>query len=336
MSARPSSLVVIGASAGGIEPLKVIVAGLPLDLAAAVAIVLHVSPTGESRLPSILSRAGRLPVVHARDGEPLGEGRIYVAPPDRHLLVVDGTCAVVRGPRENNARPAVDPLFRSAAAAYGSRVVAVVLSGSLADGVAGAALVSSVGGTVIVQDPEEADFPGMPANAIARDHPDRVLELAAIPDAIVRAVSHLSQGDDVSENGRKTMELETRYAALDRHAIEDGESPGRASGLSCPACGGVLWEMDDGELLRFRCRVGHAYAAEAALDGQHEAVEAALWAAFRALLERKALAERLAGRARQRGWNRSQRNFEETAQEALGQAELIRTALLERDGDEDG
>jgi two-component system chemotaxis response regulator CheB len=335
MSARPSSLVVIGASAGGIEPLKEIAAGLPPDLAAAVAIVLHVSPTGESRLPAILSRAGRLPVVHARDGEELGEGRIYVAPPDRHLLVVDGRCAVVRGPRENNARPAVDPLFRSAAVAFGSRVVAVVLSGTLADGVAGARFISSAGGTVIVQDPEEADFPAMPANAIARDHPDCVLELAAIAPAIVQAVTRLSHTDHVSDNGRKRMELETSYAALDPHAIEDGAPPGRPSGLSCPACGGVLWEVDDGNLLRFRCRVGHAYAAESALDGQRETVETALWAAFRALLERKELAERLAVRARERGWGRSRANFEERAQEALAQADLIRTALLERNGEED-
>lgn len=267
MNARPSSLVVIGASAGGIEPLKEIVAGLPPDLPAAVAIVLHVAPTADSRLPAILSRVGRLPVVHAGDGEPLGEGRVYVAPPDRHLLVVDGRCAVVRGPRENNARPAVDPLFRSAAGAFGARVVAVVLSGSLTDGVAGAEFVSSVGGTVIVQDPKEAEFPAMPENAIARDHPDCVLELAAIPEAIVRAVSRLSQEDDVSENERRQMILETSYARLDREATEDGEPPGQSSGFSCPACGGVLWEVDDGELLRFRCRVGHAYTAEAAHDG---------------------------------------------------------------------
>jgi two-component system, chemotaxis family, protein-glutamate methylesterase/glutaminase len=243
---------------------------------------------------------------------------------------------VVRGPRENNARPAVDPLFRSAAAAFGARVVAVILSGTLTDGVAGAEFVSSVGGTVIVQDPKEADFPAMPENAIARDHPDCVLELAAIPEAIIRAVSRLSQEDDVSENERRQMKLETRYAALDRAAIEDGEPPGQSSGYSCPACGGVLWELDDGKLPRFRCRVGHAYTAEAALDGQHEAVEAALWAAFRALLERKALAEGLAARAHERSWKRSQRSFEESAREALAQAELIRTALLERNGDEDG
>jgi len=191
MNALPSGLVVIGASAGGIEPLKQIAAGLPADLDAAVAVVLHVSPTAESRLPAILERAGPLPAAHARDAEPLAVGRIYVAPPDRHLLAVDGRCAVVCGPRENSSRPAIDPLFRSAAA-YGSRVVAVILSGMMADGAAGAALVSSVGGTVIVQDPDEAEFPAMPTNAIEREHPDCVLPPAAIPAAIVGVVGRLS------------------------------------------------------------------------------------------------------------------------------------------------
>jgi two-component system chemotaxis response regulator CheB len=336
MNARPSSLVVIGASAGGIDPLKAVAAGLPEDLDAAVAIVLHVSPTAESRLPEILDREGPLPVHHARHGDALEAGRVYVAPPDRHLLVTDGRLAVVRGPRENNARPAIDPLFRSAAAAYGPRVVAVVLTGTLADGVAGAIAISSVGGTVIVQDPEEAAFPGMPRNAIARDHPDRVVPLDRIADEVARAVDRLPQEDDVSENEREEMTLETSFAALDRGAIEGGLPPGQSSALSCPACGGVLWELDDGDLLRFRCRVGHAYTAEAAFDGQHEVVDAALWAALRALLERRALGERLAKRAHQRGWVKSARNFEEMAEEALGQAELIRSLLLERNGDEDG
>jgi two-component system chemotaxis response regulator CheB len=205
----------------------------------------------------------------------------------------------------------------------------------MADGVAGAAAVSSAGGTVIVQNPEEAQFPAMPANAIARDDPDCVLPRAAIPESIAGTVGRLSEEQHVSDNGRKKMDLETRYAALDRGAIEDGEPPGESSGLSCPACGGVLWEVEDGDLLRFRCRVGHAYTAEAAFDGQHEEVDAALSAALRAPLERKAFSERPAARARERGWTRSERNFEERAQEALGHAELIRTALLERDAEKD-
>lgn len=188
MDDRPPSVVVIGASAGGVEALKTIAAGLPVGLPAAVAVVLHVSPRAESRLPSILAHAGPLPASHATGGEPLRCGHIYVAPPDRHLLLRGGRCVVARGPQENNARPAIDPLFRSAAAEFGRRVVAAVLSGALSDGVAGAAAVSKVGGTVLVQDPNEAAFGDLPWNTIAHDHPDRVLTIEQMAGEICKRV----------------------------------------------------------------------------------------------------------------------------------------------------
>jgi two-component system chemotaxis response regulator CheB len=196
---RPSA-VVVGASAGGIEALKTLAAGLPPELPAAVAVVLHVSPHADSRLPEILARAGLLPVSHASDGEPLRTGHIYVAPPDRHLLLRDGRCVVTLGPRENYARPAIDPLFRSAAAEFGHRVVAVVLSGTLSDGVAGAKAVSQAGGSVIVQDPSRAVFPDLPWNAITRDHPDRVLPPEQIAAEISAQVERLTQEVAVGEN----------------------------------------------------------------------------------------------------------------------------------------
>jgi two-component system chemotaxis response regulator CheB len=334
MSERASRLVVIGASAGGVEALKEVVAGLPGDLDAAVGVVLHVAPGGPGRLPSILARAGQLPAEHPVHGEPVLRGRIYVAPPDRHVLVRDHRWAVVRGPRENGARPAIDPLFRSAASSFGRSVVAVVLSGTLSDGSAGAAAVSRVGGSVIVQDPSDAVFPGMPAAAIARDHPDRVLPLGEIASAVVQSLSSLSQEEPVSENDRQEMSLETSFAALDRNAVSASTPPGSPSSFSCPACGGVLWEVDDGELLRFRCRVGHAYTADAVVDAEDESVEAALFAALRALHERSDLATRVAGRLRERG-GRGASRFDRIAEEALEQAELIRRTLLERDGEDD-
>jgi two-component system chemotaxis response regulator CheB len=330
--ASPRSLLVIGASAGGVEPLRTIVAGLPRDLPAAVGVVLHVSPNVKSRLPAILTRAGLLQASRAEDGEPLQPGHIYVAPPDRHLLIRDGRCAVVRGPRENNARPAIDPLFRSAASSYGSRAVAVVLSGSLGDGSAGADAVSRVGGTVIVQEPSEAIFPDMPSNAIARDHPDYVLPLADIAPTITDVLIRLSQEGDVSENEREEMMVETSYSALDQDALDRDRPPGAPSPFSCPECGGVLWEIEDGELPRFRCRVGHGYSAESAIAGQGEVVEDALWAALRALHERAALAERVANRVRRHGSGRTADRFDAIAREALEQAELIRNVLLEQDG----
>jgi two-component system chemotaxis response regulator CheB len=323
-------VVVVGASAGGIDALKTLAAGLPSDLQAAVAVVVHILARAESHLPQILTRAGPLLAAHPVDGEPLRAGRIYVAPPDRHLVLRDGTCAVVRGPHEHHARPAIDPLFRSAAAHFGANVVAVVLSGARSDGVAGAHSVSVRGGTVIVQDPAEAVFPDMPLNTISSGSPDRVLPVAAIPPAVVEAVEKLTRVAAVREYDPEEMSVETGYALLDRSVI-DRTPPGSPSAHSCPACGGVLWEIDDGDLLRFRCRAGHAYTAESVLDGEAESVEGALWAAFRALQERSALSERLARRVRERGSDVSAARFEQSATEALEQADLIRTLLLERD-----
>ena len=323
------SLVVVGASAGGVEPLKEILGSLPSDLPAAVAVVLHVPASG-SRLPQILNRDGGLRATHAVDGEPLLAGRIYVAPPDNHLLVRDSRCVVVRGPRENGLRPAIDPLFRSAALSFGSRTVAVVLSGARDDGVAGAGAVSTRGGCVFVQDPSEADFPGMPASTIHRDHPDRVLPVGEIAGAVTAAVRNLSEEASVSENDRDEMSIETSYAQLDEETIERSSPPGDPSAFSCPACGGVLWEVDDG-MHRFRCRVGHAYTAESVLDEESEEIDKALWAAFRALHERADLSARSARRSRRTGSNRVAERLDANAREALDQAELIRTILLERD-----
>src|SRR5262249_53139874 len=155
-------------------------------------------------------------------------------------------------------RPAIDPLFRSAAAAFGPRVVAVVLSGARSDGSTGAATVAEAGGTGIVQDPTEAGFPSMPAKTIAKEHPDCVMAVGEIAASVTRTVRGLSERVGVRDNAPDDMTLEVRYAALDRSAIEAADPPGRPSAFSCPECGGVLWELDDGELPRFRCRAGHA------------------------------------------------------------------------------
>jgi two-component system, chemotaxis family, protein-glutamate methylesterase/glutaminase len=189
-------IVVVGASAGGVESLRELVAGLPANLPVPVLVVLHVPPL-RSNLPKILQRAGRLPASHAEDGQALEPGHILVAPPDRHLLIEDGHARVVRGPRENMHRPAIDPLFRSAATSYGPGAIAVVLSGARTDGAAGAAAVSECGGAVLVQDPDEAAYPDMPRSAITSDHPDYVLPLAEIPATISRlALEPIRGGPD--------------------------------------------------------------------------------------------------------------------------------------------
>jgi two-component system chemotaxis response regulator CheB len=335
MDDHASTVVVVGASAGGVEALTTLADGLPEDLEAAVCVVLHLPAGAESRLAEIISRAGPLSAVQARGGEPLDRGRIYVAPPDRHLIVRDSHVLVERGPHENAVRPSIDVLFRSAALAYGRRTVAVVLSGTRDDGVAGASAVGDRGGCVVVQDPDDSLFATLPQSAVARDHPDRVLPLPEIAPAIAAAVRRLSEEADVRENGDGEMSVENAYATLDAEAFERGGPPGRPSVYGCPDCGGVLWEVDDDETLRFRCRVGHAYTADAAINGQAESVETALWTALRALQERAQLTERLAERVGNAGAERSRTRFEAIATEAREQAETIRRLLAGPDGPQD-
>ena len=330
------TVVVVGASAGGIEALTTLAAGLPSDLEAAVCVVLHLAPGSESRLADIISRAGPLPAMQARGGERLTRGHVYVAPPDRHLIVRDGHVLAVRGPHENGLRPSIDVLFRSAALSFGHRTLAVVCSGSRDDGVAGASAVGARGGCVFVQDPDDSPFSALPAHTVVRDHPDRVLPLAELAGAVASAVGRLSEEVPMSENGNNEMSVETEYATLDAEAFEREGPPGKPSVYGCPECGGVLWEVDDAELTRFRCRVGHAYSAEGAMEAQGESVEVALWTALRALQERAQLSERLAGRMGGAGAKRSQARFQEFAREAREQADAIRRVLAGNGSGSDG
>jgi two-component system chemotaxis response regulator CheB len=322
-------LIVVGASAGGVEALVELVAGLPPDLPAAVCIVLHVPAAGTSLLPQILSRAGSLPTGHARDGELLRHGHIYVAPPDSHLVIEPARMRLVAGPRENGHRPSVDVLFRTAAAAYGPRVVGVVLSGTLDDGTAGLLVIKRRGGVAVVQQPADARYPGMPQSALEHVVVDYALPVAEIGSALARlAVETVRQ-----HTGPVSAELEEeiRAAELDLARLNQEDFPGEPSVYTCPECHGSLWELHDGELLRFRCRVGHAYTAESLLAGQASSLEAALWAALRALEEKASLSSRLAERATERGYGLAAERFEEQEQDARQRAAVIREALLVND-----
>jgi two-component system chemotaxis response regulator CheB len=324
-------VIALGASAGGVEALSGIVAELPADLEAAVLVVLHVPREPPSALAEILDRSGPLPAAQARDGERLRPGRIYVAPPDHHLLVWPGRIRVVRGPRENNHRPAIDPLFRTAAAVYGPRAVGVILSGTLDDGAAGVRSIRHEGGVAIVQDPGDALYPGMPLSAIAADRPQHVLPLDEIPGLLTALA-----GAPIRQDAREPIvpdpkEEEALIAAagfpLDLEATR-GVEP---SPYSCPECGGVLWDVSDGEQLRFRCRVGHAYAGESLDVAQAQVVDAALWSAARALEERASLSRRMAERLEQAGASRPADRHRARATEAEEQAATIRDLLVQRD-----
>jgi two-component system, chemotaxis family, protein-glutamate methylesterase/glutaminase len=320
-------IIAMGASSGGIETFMEIVSGLPRDLPAAIFVVLHVSPRGTTKFPEILTRAGHIPAAHALDKEPIRHGRIYVAPPDFHLLLRNGTIRLVRGPKENNARPAIDPTFRTAARVYGPRVVGVVLSGALDDGAAGLAAIKERGGITLVQDPGDALFPDMPRNAMEAVKIDYCLPTREIASMLVQLALEPVKGEaapPVPEEMQKESEIE----AMDMSTIEDEEKPGTPSVFGCPECGGVLWELQDDELLRFRCRVGHAYGAEGLLAAQSESLDTALWSAFRALEENAALARRLAEQARKNQRVNSAKMFEKRAKAVEQHADVIRQLLL--------
>ena len=315
----------IGASAGGVEALGALVAGLPRDLQAAVFVVLHIAPSGTSVLPAILQRRGTLPASHAQDEEEIKRGRIYVAPPDHHLLLQARRVRVVRGPHENGYRPAIDPLFRSAARNYGPRVTGVVLSGVLDDGTAGLAVIKQAGGRTLVQDPAEALYPMMPSSAIEFVSPDHVLEAAALAEAITELTN-----ETVHATARNSDDplLDEAFLKIDRGSSERPQ-PGDPSGFTCPACGGGLWEADEGGIARFRCRTGHGFSPETLLAEQSHVVEAGLWSALRALEERAAMSRRMAARFRSRGRRLTAERFERQGNAAVEQAVAVRNALGE-------
>ncbi|MCC6858427.1 MAG: chemotaxis protein CheB [Bryobacterales bacterium] len=282
-------IVVAGASAGGVAALRQLVSGLPAGLGAAVFVVLHLPAESESYLADILSRSGPLPAIQAAGRAPVETGRIYIAPPDRHLMFRDGELRVIRGPKENRHRPSIDVLFRSAAKVYGKRVAGVLLSGADDDGTAGLEAIQRQGGVTIVQDPLESAHPEMPQSALAAMEPDFRLRASEIGPLIGRLA-----GGEAQPAGRFAMPESNQEPALPGKAVGGENIPGSPTAFSCPDCNGTLWELQEGDLVRYRCRVGHAYSAGSLLEAESEAVERALWEAVRVLEESVAMSRRVA------------------------------------------
>jgi two-component system chemotaxis response regulator CheB len=318
-------IIVIGASAGGVEALVRLVGGLPENLGATIFIALHVPPNGKSVLPSILTRSGALPARHPKDFDAIIPGEIVVAPPDHHLLVADGYIRLTRGPKENGHRPSIDPLFRSAARMYGSRVIGVILSGSRDDGTVGLVSVKECGGIALVQDPAEAIYPSMPTSAIENVLVDYILPIGEIPAMLERLVlepppsmkTPECSGDNVEDTAMLEGEEQAQYHVL-----------GIPSGYMCPDCGGALWELGNEDMLRFRCRVGHAWSPESLLDEEKHHIEEALWVALRTLQEQEALMKRVAARAKMRGNIRVVERFSIEAAHLQRRATVLRRLLL--------
>lgn len=317
-------VVVVGASAGGVDALRALVGALPSTLPATVLVVLHLPSQARSALPAILSRSGRLPARHPADGDSLATATILVGPPDHHLTVEDGSVRLTHGPRENGHRPAVDPLFRSAARWYGPRVIAVQLSGTLDDGASGAVTVSRFGGLVLVQDPKEALYAGMPESVLA----SAPVHACASAAELGRLISMLVEEEvEVTAAPEPSDGLKEEVVGVDPQRRPEPELIGDPAGLGCVACGGSLYEVRDDDLLRYRCRIGHAWSPESLLAEQSQALESALWMALRTLEDRAALCERSHQAAQDSGLTRNSERFAELARDARSAATVMRRAL---------
>lgn len=318
-------ITVIGASAGGITALREILRGLPADYPAAVFVVVHLAPESPSVLPHILDRATALSVAEARSGAPIRRGTVMIAPPDQHLILERGQVLLAHGPRENRHRPSIDVLFRSAATMFGPRVTGVVLSGMLDDGAAGLWAVKRQHGTAVVQDPDDAEYPEMPRNALEVVQADFVLPLRDIAATLLKIAREAVTPAQISVP--RNMAMEVSMAAQNDANIADLDSIGQRSAITCPECGGLLWELRDEGVLRFRCHVGHAYSARTLEAEQGTRVEAAMWAALRSLQESIRLSRRLAADARERGSDRSATYHDEMARANEGHASLLRELM---------
>lgn len=298
-------IIVVGASAGGVEALQALVGGLPAGFPGTLFVVLHLPPRQKSFLPQILSRAGNCPAVHPVDGDAIEPGMIYVAPPDYHLVVEQGHVHLSMGPAEQRHRPCVNVLFRSAALAYGERVVGIVLSGQLDDGTAGLWEVKRRGGIAVVQNPEQAAFPSMPLNALREVDADYMVPVAQIGPLLAR----LAEGGGEKRTSVGGIDMEPKL-----------------TDVTCPDCRGTIWEMPRGSGVEFRCRVGHCYSPKSMLAEHFATQEKALYAAIVALEEGASLALRLAPRVGEP----AAQNLHDEARRREEEAESLKRILRER------
>jgi two-component system, chemotaxis family, protein-glutamate methylesterase/glutaminase len=318
-------IVVIGGSSGALQALEVLLADLAADLPAALFVVLHGGSATHDSLARILRAAGPLPTEPARDGARFQRGCVYTAPKDMHMLVSNGRITLQRGPRENMARPAIDPLFRSAASSYGSRVVGVLLSGMLYDGAAGMRAVARCGGITLVQHPEDALCPDMPRNALEHTEVSHCTAARDLAPLLTRIVAE-SAGP--SPQIPREIAAEVSLSLLSGVPGDADQPLGKLSPLTCPECGGSLSEQEDGALLRYRCHTGHVLDGRHLLMAQLETIEHALWSAVRAHEERATLLRRLAHQARAHNRVSVARRWEELVAEREEEANVIRRLLM--------
>jgi two-component system chemotaxis response regulator CheB len=325
-----NQIVVMGASAGGLETLRALLHALPGDFPLPICIVVHSAPEAPGLLGEILDRAGPLQVSNGRNRERLVARHVYVAPPDCHLLIEPGVLRVTKGPRENGFRPAIDPLFRSAAQVYGPGAIGVVLSGSLDDGTAGLWAIKQLGGTAVVQDPADALFPGMAENALRHVHVDYVVPLVDIAPLLAALASQPIAGRS-SVHVPEQVETEVKIA-MEHNPIDAGlEQLGEPSRFACPECHGVLLQLQEGTRTRFRCHTGHAYSVASLLAAIADGIEDSLWIAIRSLEEGQLLMARMAEHLSTHDDPTEAARLVERAEEAKRQSDVIRNLVIARE-----
>ena len=323
-------IIVVGGSAGGMDALRRLIGALPAGLPAAILMVIHTHPTGPLALPQILARDGPLPVAAATDGEPIVHGRILIAPPDHHLLIEGDHVRLTKGPKENHSRPAVDALFRSAAYFYGPRVIGVALSGIRDDGTAGLWTIKDRGGCAVVQAPEDSELASMPETALRHVAVDHRLPVSEIGSLLARLVQ-----EPVPDQGlpppSSLLALETRIAMGD-HAMEPGMLQlGDLSPCTCPECHGVLLQLQEGRMLRYRCHTGHAFSANALLLMLTESIEDSLWSTVRGIEESVMLMRHMAQHLANVGDTVMAARFEVKAEESDRRAKQIKQLALQHE-----
>lgn len=320
------NIIVMGASAGGIEAISDLLVQLPEDLAAAIFVVVHLSSESPSMLAAIFDRRTPLKAVEAQNGDEVKFGHVYVAPPDHHLLLKDGIMITTRGPKENRARPAIDPLFRSAAAEYGPRVIGVILSGLLDDGVSGLNAIKNQNGITIVQDPDDAMFSDLPQraiNSVIIDYTLPVNKMGALVNKLVM--------DDTNGKADAPEDLRNEVKIAETGTYTMPSIPGSNPVYTCPECNGPLTEIKDGNLTRYRCITGHAYTEANLLAQQNETFEAALFAALRILEERANLLDRMSNDNPKTMHSNTYLDLKRKAEDARKHAKVIRDIILNRE-----
>lgn len=318
-------IVVMGASAGGIEAFRHIVTRLPFDLPASVFIVQHSGADSPGILHLILQRGSKIRVVTPKDEEPITVARVYVAPPDHHMLIEPGMVCLTRGPKENLFRPAIDPLFRSAAQVYGPRVIGVVLTGGLDDGTAGLWAVKQLGGTAVVQDPEDALAPSMPVSALSFVAVDHCVPLSEISSLLVK-LTDTAADEKGAYKMPQHLDIEVKIAKQDPAIDQDVRDIWDKSSYTCPECHGVLLQFEENGRERFRCHTGHAFSANSLLAHLTEGVEDSLWTTIRTIEESVLLLRHLAKHVAETD-PKAAAEFLSKADEAKERSELVRKAV---------